>query len=613
MNAPQNPSELARETLRQLAMRRIPPTPDNYRNVYHEIAGTQAAEMFPERAWKGVVTALPRNNPEQVKFARQIDTSVGSANWDGIRTALTDYITKNSAEPLNWSALMRELLTQLEKHHAGITAAKKREALDHVLTASGSPDLLFTRLQSVLKTWARQPGGNEDALVDAPPESVAAPAPQAQAPASAATASKPAPVVAAVTVPPTLGVGIPSNAASAGFNDLQGLVAKLLEDVIGPLVTDNPELTQETTDLAAAIRSAATAEQFGPISERLRKYSYRLHFVAEDQIELKAALLHLIQLIVENISELVVEDQWLTGQLSVVRDLVHEPLSLRRLDDVERRMKDVIFKQSALKQSLNEAKDRLKLMLATFVDRLADFSETTSDYHDKIEHCAEKISKANDISELSDVLDEVMRETRVIQLNAQRSRDELTDMRRRVTESDLEINRLQDELSNASELVRHDPLTGALNRKGMTEAMEAEVARAHRQNSQLCLALLDIDNFKKLNDSLGHAAGDAALIHLTKVVQETIRPHDTLARYGGEEFVVLLPDTPIENAVSAMVRVQRELTRRFFLHNNDKVLITFSCGVAELGENEDPFEALKRADAGMYLAKRAGKNRVVPT
>jgi diguanylate cyclase len=613
MNAPQNPSELARETLRQLAMRRIPPTPDNYRNVYHEIAGTQAAEIFPERAWKGVVTALPRNNPEQVKFARQIDTSVGSASWDGIRTALTDYINKNSAEPLNWSALMRELLTQLEKHHAGITAAKKREALDHVLTASGSPDLLFSRLQSVLKTWARQPGGNEDALVDAQPELVVAPAPKAEVPTPTATGAKSAPAVAAATVVPTLNVGVSGNGPSAVFSDLQGLVAKLLEDVIGPLVTDNPELTQETTDLAAAIRNAATAEQFGPLSERLRKYSYRLHFVAEDQIELKAALLHLIQLIVENISELVVEDQWLTGQLSVVRELVHEPLSLRRLDDVERRMKDVIFKQSALKQSLNDAKDRLKLMLATFVDRLADFSETTSDYHDKIEHCAEKISQANDISELSDVLDEVMRETRVIQLNAQRSRDELADMRRRVTESESEINRLQDELSNASEMVRHDPLTGALNRKGMTEAMEAEVARAHRQNSQLCLALLDIDNFKKLNDSLGHAAGDAALVHLTKVVQETIRPHDTLARYGGEEFVVLLPDTPIENAVSAMVRVQRELTRRFFLHNNDKVLITFSCGVAELGESEDPFDALKRADAGMYLAKRAGKNRVVPT
>jgi diguanylate cyclase len=84
-----------------------------------------------------------------------------------------------------------------------------------------------------------------------------------------------------------------------------------------------------------------------------------------------------------------------------------------------------------------------------------------------------------------------------------------------------------------------------------------------------------------------------------------------LARYGGEEFVVLLPNTSVEDAVTAMVRVQRELTRRFFLHNNEKVLITFSCGVAELGSEEDPHETLKRADNAMYLAKRAGKNRVL--
>ncbi|MBI4984120.1 MAG: dTDP-glucose 4,6-dehydratase [Rhodocyclales bacterium] len=138
-------------------------------------------------------------------------------------------------------------------------------------------------------------------------------------------------------------------------------------------------------------------------------------------------------------------------------------------------------------------------------------------------------------------------------------------------------------------MVRLDPLTGALNRKGMNEAAEREVGRARRQNARLCVALLDIDNFKKLNDSLGHQAGDDALVHLSRVTRETIRPQDTLARYGGEEFVVLLPDTTIDDAVTAMVRVQRELTKRFFLHKNEKVLITFSCGVAELNETEGDY------------------------
>jgi diguanylate cyclase len=122
---------------------------------------------------------------------------------------------------------------------------------------------------------------------------------------------------------------------------------------------------------------------------------------------------------------------------------------------------------------------------------------------------------------------------------------------------------------------------------------------------------LDIDNFKKLNDSMGHATGDIALAHLATVAKECMRPQDTLARYGGEEFVILMPDTPLEKGIEAMTRLQRELTKRFFMAGTEKVLITFSAGVAQLVSDEAGVDAIKRADQAMYLAKRAGKNRVV--
>jgi diguanylate cyclase len=122
--------------------------------------------------------------------------------------------------------------------------------------------------------------------------------------------------------------------------------------------------------------------------------------------------------------------------------------------------------------------------------------------------------------------------------------------------------------------------------------------------------MLDIDNFKVLNDTHGHNTGDAALTHLVTVARACMRPQDTMARYGGEEFVILLPDTSAEHAVEAMQRLQRELTKRFFLQNNERLLITFSAGVAQLEANETPEDAVKRADHAMYLAKRAGKNRV---
>jgi diguanylate cyclase len=150
-----------------------------------------------------------------------------------------------------------------------------------------------------------------------------------------------------------------------------------------------------------------------------------------------------------------------------------------------------------------------------------------------------------------------------------------------------------------------------LNRKGLDEAVEREISSVRRKDTPLSVALLDIDNFKKLNDTLGHATGDIALTHLATVARECMRPQDTLARYGGEEFVLLLPDTALDKGIEAMTRLQRELTKKFFLAGTEKILITFSAGVAQLATDETGADAIKRADKAMYLAKRAGKNRVV--
>ncbi len=209
------------------------------------------------------------------------------------------------------------------------------------------------------------------------------------------------------------------------------------------------------------------------------------------------------------------------------------------------------------------------------------------------------------------MLGEVMRETRNIQMNAQRSRDDLRATQQRVKESELRIHELESELQKTSNLMRYDQLTGVLNRRGLEEMFEKEIARGHRHDTVMCVGLLDIDNFKKLNDSMGHDAGDDALVHLATVCRDTLRPQDTVARYGGEEFVILLPETNIEDAVAALTRLQRELTKKFFLHANEKVLITFSAGTTQMRPDDTQATVIKRADEAMYQAKQTGKNRVV--
>ena len=125
------------------------------------------------------------------------------------------------------------------------------------------------------------------------------------------------------------------------------------------------------------------------------------------------------------------------------------------------------------------------------------------------------------------------------------------------------------------------------------------------------MAVLDVDNFKRLNDTYGHSAGDAALVHLAKVIKHTVRPTDVIARFGGEEFVIILTETGRNEAVKVTERLQRELTRRFFLHNNERLLMTFSAGVAEYRQGDSDESLFQRADKAMYQAKVQGKNRVV--
>jgi diguanylate cyclase len=333
--------------------------------------------------------------------------------------------------------------------------------------------------------------------------------------------------------------------------------------------------------------------------------------VAEDEAEIKATLLKLLHRIIENIGELSVDDSWLKGQADALMSAATPPLTLRRLDDVERRLKDVIFKQKEAKGRALEAQDELRRMLTTFIERLSLMAESSSSFHGKMEESVRQIEQAKKIEEIAPVLQEVIHATRAMANETLNVRDELRAMREKTQATDAELVKLHKELDRVSAQARHDSLTGALNRQGLDEAFNREISGLRRKETPLCVSLLDIDNFKMLNDSMGHAAGDAALTHLATVARECMRPQDSLARYGGEEFVLLLPDTPLDNGIEAMRRLQRELSKRFFLAGKEKVLITFSAGVAQMAENETAADAIKRADRAMYLAKRAGKNRVL--
>ncbi len=266
---------------------------------------------------------------------------------------------------------------------------------------------------------------------------------------------------------------------------------------------------------------------------------------------------------------------------------------------------------SPVEDEFTPSEAQLHELLSTFMGRLRQATDVSGRYQSKLEKSAAQMAGANDLQEVDRLLQDLLRATKTMARDSLGVHDELRGMQEKVLNTDQQIARLHAELDRLNVLARHDPLTGALNRRGLDESVNREVSKVRRTGTLLSVAMLDIDDFKRLNDTQGHAAGDAALRHLAVVARQVLRPQDTVARYGGEEFVLLLPDTPQERGLDAVNRLRGELAQRPFFNGDEPVAVTFSAGVAQLAADEDGMAAIERADAAMYRAKKAGKDRVV--
>jgi diguanylate cyclase (GGDEF)-like protein len=170
---------------------------------------------------------------------------------------------------------------------------------------------------------------------------------------------------------------------------------------------------------------------------------------------------------------------------------------------------------------------------------------------------------------------------------------------------------LEDALQRTNELLERqattDTLTGIANRLKFNNTMAIEVSKARRHLVPLSLIIFDIDNFKLINDTFGHRAGDLTLQELTVLVSPTMRPEDVFARWGGEEFAVLLPYTTVEGAVNLAERLRHKIQMHPFGVVN-ALTCSFGAALFRTEENDDAF--VRRADEALYEAKKKGRNRV---
>ena len=583
-----SPAHLAKAALRRLVLDKLEPTPENYERAYRmEAGGAGVATLLPERGQRLVERVAQRAFDAEASggaaAAAEFAQALARGRWEAAERAL-----QNSPAPdaSAIATLIERIVRGVDRGGRNWTQARKKEGLQRVLQGSRS-DLkrLQQRLAQLVSSWETDVAdvpteGLDDVDAGLPPE--------------------------AASAPPGAAAGSSSEATS----DWQHVLMPLGGTLQRALPVGDDGEPHELAGALAALSLRLQAEGATPVLvEELEALCERAGQALQHRHHLLAQLGSLCQELTASLTDLAEDDSWAKGQCEAMRVRIDEGLTARGVRAVSELLRNTRERQSQVRVERAQARDSLKGLINRMLSELNELGSQTGSFHDSVGRYADVIEKADSLEGLAGVVREMVEESRTVQSLVRQTQSRLQEEHSKASELTRRVNELEEEMQRLSDEVCTDQLTQVANRRGLMQAFEAERARHERSGVPLAIGLLDIDNFKRLNDELGHGAGDEALKSLAAVVSKTLRPTDLVARYGGEEFVVLLPETPMDEAQAILTRLQRSLTGGLFMHEQKQVFVTFSAGVTAYRHPEPIEQALERADRGMYEAKRTGKNR----
>jgi diguanylate cyclase len=599
-------ADTAKAALRRLALSKLEPTPENYARAWAEEGG--AAPAAPPEA---AAPAAPASAASQTRAKSAFDRiaarlfddgtqrellsqALQNADWDAARS-LAEHAAELQVEQTQaWAQTVGKLARGLERGGRQWTAARKKDSLQRVLDGNRS-DLarLQQRVKQLVASWDGDVA-DETIPVDEAPD---AGAPDAARPEVEHTPGAARDADAR-----------PAAAASDGWPPVLGHYDAALRTALPPDDARAIELAAELQALQADLgRQGATA----PLIVHAEELCARARRLLAHRHHLIDALHRLTQEMSAGMGELAEEGSWVQGQTQSLQQSLGDVPSVRSVRAAGEMLALTRARQREVRVERDKARFALRESIQQMLSELELLGDHTGRFSDSVARYIDTVAGADSLESLASAVRQMVDEGRAVHGLVSQTQERLRDGHRRTRDLEAQVRALESELKRLSDEVSTDVLTEVANRRGLTRAFEVEAARLERQgpDAALAIGLLDIDNFKKLNDTLGHAAGDTALKALAGHVQAQLRPVDIIARFGGEEFVVLLPGAQVEEAQVTLTRLQRTLSASLFMHEGREVFVTFSAGVTAFRPGEALEAALERADEGLYEAKRTGKNR----